>query len=156
MVRVLLISECDFCCVCPHVLCSVVIFLVRCVKLANMNCLLWFGHFILQSVSVFFNSQAFYRSHCLLTYLLNNFWLLGLSFHPKRPWILASLHNGVIQLWDYRMCTLIDKFDEHDGETLNGAQRCLVLISTGTICLAPDMVLSWYLGADSICIVTSE
>ncbi|CAB1326504.1 unnamed protein product [Coregonus sp. 'balchen'] len=40
----------------------------------------------------------------------------GLSFHPKRPWILASLHNGVIQLWDYRMCTLIDKFDEHDGD----------------------------------------
>ena len=40
---------------------------------------------------------------------------LGLSFHPFRPWILASLHNGVIQLWDYRMCTLIDRFDEHDG-----------------------------------------
>ncbi|XP_026472651.1 coatomer subunit alpha [Ctenocephalides felis] len=39
----------------------------------------------------------------------------GLSFHPKRPWILTSLHNGVIQLWDYRMCTLLDKFDEHDG-----------------------------------------
>ncbi|KAF6212403.1 hypothetical protein GE061_012925 [Apolygus lucorum] len=39
----------------------------------------------------------------------------GLSFHPKRPWILASLHSGVIQLWDYRMCTLLDKFDEHDG-----------------------------------------
>uniref|UniRef100_A0A8I3X3K9 Coatomer subunit alpha n=1 Tax=Callithrix jacchus TaxID=9483 RepID=A0A8I3X3K9_CALJA len=37
------------------------------------------------------------------------------GFHPKRPWILTSLHNGVIQLWDYRMCTLIDKFDEHDG-----------------------------------------
>ena len=29
--------------------------------------------------------------------------------------MLASLFNGVIQLWDYRMCTLIDKFDEHDG-----------------------------------------
>ncbi|XP_011503846.1 PREDICTED: coatomer subunit alpha [Ceratosolen solmsi marchali] len=39
----------------------------------------------------------------------------GLSFHSKRPWILASLHNGVIQLWDYRMCTLLEKFDEHDG-----------------------------------------
>lgn len=39
----------------------------------------------------------------------------GLSFHPKRPWILTSLHSGVIQLWDYRMCTLIDKFDEHEG-----------------------------------------
>lgn len=39
----------------------------------------------------------------------------GLSFHPKRPWILASLHSGIIQLWDYRMCTLIDKFEEHEG-----------------------------------------
>lgn len=39
----------------------------------------------------------------------------GLAFHPKRPWILASLHNGCIQLWDYRMEVLIDKFEEHDG-----------------------------------------
>ncbi|XP_010472129.2 PREDICTED: coatomer subunit alpha-2 [Camelina sativa] len=39
----------------------------------------------------------------------------GLSFHPQRPWILASLHSGVIQLWDYRMGTLIDRFDEHEG-----------------------------------------
>lgn len=39
----------------------------------------------------------------------------GLSFHPKRPWILTSLHSGVIQLWDYRMCTLLEKFEEHDG-----------------------------------------
>lgn len=39
----------------------------------------------------------------------------GLSFHPKRPWILASLHNGLIQLWDYRIRTLLDRFDEHDG-----------------------------------------
>ncbi|OIW13247.1 hypothetical protein TanjilG_14180 [Lupinus angustifolius] len=39
----------------------------------------------------------------------------GLSFHTKRPWILASLHSGVIQLWDYRMGTLIDRFEEHDG-----------------------------------------
>ncbi|KAI2519965.1 COPI coat complex subunit alpha [Homo sapiens] len=45
----------------------------------------------------------------------------GLSFHPKRPWILTSLHNGVIQLWDYRMCTLIDKFDEHDGLELQAS-----------------------------------
>jgi hypothetical protein len=22
----------------------------------------------------------------------------GLSFHPKRPWILASLHSGVLQV----------------------------------------------------------
>ncbi|KAF5734159.1 coatomer subunit alpha-1 [Tripterygium wilfordii] len=39
----------------------------------------------------------------------------GLSFHSKRPWILASLHSGVVQLWDYRMGTLIDRFEEHDG-----------------------------------------
>jgi len=39
----------------------------------------------------------------------------GLSFHPIRPWILASLHNGIIQLWDYQMGTLLDRFDEHDG-----------------------------------------
>lgn len=39
----------------------------------------------------------------------------GISFHPKRPWVLSSLHSGVIQLWDYRMCTLLEKFDEHDG-----------------------------------------
>mmetsp|Transcript_1815 Transcript_1815/g.6642 ORF Transcript_1815/g.6642 Transcript_1815/m.6642 type:complete len:1252 (+) Transcript_1815:70-3825(+) len=39
----------------------------------------------------------------------------GLSFHPKRPWILASLHSGVVQLWDFRMGTLLDRFDEHDG-----------------------------------------
>jgi len=39
----------------------------------------------------------------------------GLSFHPKRPWILASLHNGTIQLWDYKMGTLIEKFEEHQG-----------------------------------------
>ncbi|PVV01350.1 hypothetical protein BB560_004233, partial [Smittium megazygosporum] len=39
----------------------------------------------------------------------------GLSFHPKRPWILSSLHNGSIQLWDYRMGTLLDKFEEHEG-----------------------------------------
>lgn len=33
----------------------------------------------------------------------------GLSFHPIRPWILTSLHNGIIQLWDYRMGTLLDR-----------------------------------------------
>jgi len=39
----------------------------------------------------------------------------GLAFHPVRPWVCSSLHNGVIQLWDYRVGTLLDKFEEHDG-----------------------------------------
>jgi len=42
----------------------------------------------------------------------------GLSFHPNRPWILASLHSGEIQLWDYRVGTLVDKYEEHDGNYL--------------------------------------
>lgn len=48
----------------------------------------------------------------------------GLSFHPKRPWILVSLHSGVIQLWDYRMHTLLEKFDEHDGPVRGVAFHC--------------------------------
>lgn len=39
----------------------------------------------------------------------------GLAFHPVRPWVCATLHNGVIQLWDYRVGTVIDRFEEHDG-----------------------------------------
>jgi coatomer protein complex subunit alpha (xenin) len=27
----------------------------------------------------------------------------------------VSLHSSTIQLWDYRMGTLIDRFEEHDG-----------------------------------------
>ncbi|KAK6460717.1 coatomer WD associated region-domain-containing protein [Scheffersomyces coipomensis] len=39
----------------------------------------------------------------------------GVAFHPKRPWVLASLHSSTIQLWDYRMGTLIDRFEDHVG-----------------------------------------
>jgi len=41
----------------------------------------------------------------------------GLSFHKYRPWILASLHNGSINLFDYRASVLIEKFEDHDGKT---------------------------------------
>ena len=34
----------------------------------------------------------------------------GRSFHPKSPWILLSLHGGVIRLWDYRMMALFKGF----------------------------------------------
>ena len=40
----------------------------------------------------------------------------GLSFHKQRPWILASLHNGTINLFDYRAQVLLDKFEEHEGK----------------------------------------
>ncbi|KAH3683652.1 hypothetical protein WICPIJ_005336 [Wickerhamomyces pijperi] len=39
----------------------------------------------------------------------------GVAFHPTRPWVLVSLHSSVIQLWDYRMGTLIDRFEDHEG-----------------------------------------
>lgn len=42
----------------------------------------------------------------------------GLAFHPKRPWILASLHNGTVQIWDYRMGIVVDKYEDHEGKNL--------------------------------------
>lgn len=39
----------------------------------------------------------------------------GVAFHPKRPWVLVALHSSTIQLWDYRMGTLIDRFEDHEG-----------------------------------------
>ena len=39
----------------------------------------------------------------------------GLSFHPVRTWILAALHNGEIQLWDYVMASLVCRFNDHEG-----------------------------------------
>lgn len=39
----------------------------------------------------------------------------GLAFHPTKGWLLASLHNGIIQLWDYDVKTMIDKFEGHQG-----------------------------------------
>ncbi|WBY54487.1 coatomer alpha subunit [Plasmodium yoelii yoelii] len=39
----------------------------------------------------------------------------SISFHPKIELVLAGLHNGTIQLWDYRIGILINKFEEHDG-----------------------------------------
>ena len=39
----------------------------------------------------------------------------GLSFHPTRSWILAALHNGEIQLWDYVMASLVARFNDHEG-----------------------------------------
>lgn len=43
---------------------------------------------------------------------------VGLAFHPTRPLLAASLHNGSVQLWNYQMGTLVDRFDEHDGEQM--------------------------------------
>ncbi|EIN08411.1 coatomer subunit alpha-2 [Punctularia strigosozonata HHB-11173 SS5] len=39
----------------------------------------------------------------------------GLCFHPTQPLLAAALHNGSVQLWNYRMGVLVDRFEEHEG-----------------------------------------
>jgi coatomer protein complex subunit alpha (xenin) len=39
----------------------------------------------------------------------------GISFHNKRPWVLVGLHNGTVQIWDYRTGSMVDRFDDHEG-----------------------------------------
>ena len=48
--------------------------------------------------------------------------LQGLAFHPTQPLLAAALHNGSVQLWNYRMGVLVDRFEEHEGTValLNG------------------------------------
>jgi coatomer subunit alpha len=43
---------------------------------------------------------------------------LGLAFHPTQPLLAATLHNGTVQLWNYRMGVLVDRFEEHEGECI--------------------------------------
>lgn len=59
-------------------------------------------------------SSVFLRKRKLKKNLLNLFYK-GLAFHPTRPLLAASLHNGSVQLWNYQMGTLVDRFDDHDG-----------------------------------------
>ena len=42
----------------------------------------------------------------------------GLAFHPTQPLLAAALHNGSVQLWNYRMGVLVDRFEEHEGTLL--------------------------------------
>lgn len=39
----------------------------------------------------------------------------GIAFHPRRRWVLTSLHSGAIKLWDYGEKVLIDQYEEHKG-----------------------------------------
>jgi coatomer protein complex subunit alpha (xenin) len=39
----------------------------------------------------------------------------GISFHHKLPWVITSLHNGEICLYDYINGILLEKFIEHEG-----------------------------------------
>lgn len=56
-------------------------------------------------------SDAVYLTLSVLTILS----MRGLAFHPTQPLLAASLHNGSVQLWNYRMGVLVDRFEEHEG-----------------------------------------
>ncbi|SCZ99345.1 BZ3500_MvSof-1268-A1-R1_Chr3-1g05959 [Microbotryum saponariae] len=38
----------------------------------------------------------------------------GIAFHPRLTLLAASLHSGSIQLWNFQMGVLVDRFEEHD------------------------------------------
>lgn len=40
----------------------------------------------------------------------------GIAFHPRLTLLAASLHSGSIQLWNFQMGVLVDRFEEHDGK----------------------------------------
>lgn len=39
----------------------------------------------------------------------------GLCFHPNLPWIIATFHNGSVNLYDYSAKRFIHHFEEHVG-----------------------------------------
>ena len=41
----------------------------------------------------------------------------GISFHPTNTWVLTTLHNGVVLIYDYRNGILLDKYEEHEGNS---------------------------------------
>lgn len=43
-------------------------------------------------------TQQSEKSEMLTKFETKSAGIKGVAFHPKRPWVLASLHNGLIQL----------------------------------------------------------
>ena len=39
----------------------------------------------------------------------------GLAFHPRRPWVITSLHSGDIQVYDYELRVPVETYKGHSG-----------------------------------------
>ncbi|KAG5494165.1 hypothetical protein JKF63_02000 [Porcisia hertigi] len=39
----------------------------------------------------------------------------AVALHSSATWVLCGLHNGTVQIWDYRMGTCVDTYTEHVG-----------------------------------------
>ena len=37
-----------------------------------------------------------------------------MDLHPKEPWMLASLYNGNVHIWNYESQTLVKSFEVTD------------------------------------------
>lgn len=53
----------------------------------------------------------------------------GIAFHPRLTLLAASLHSGSIQLWNFQMGVLVDRFEEHDGEFLSPSSHSYWVLS---------------------------
>ena len=57
----------------------------------------------------------------------------GLAFHPTQPLLAASLHNGSVRLWNYRMGVLVDRFEEHEGNSCPISILSVLISSIGPV-----------------------
>ena len=48
----------------------------------------------------------------------------AVALHSSATWVLCGLHNGAVQIWDYRMSTCVDTYTEHVG-AVRGANQPL-------------------------------
>jgi coatomer protein complex subunit alpha (xenin) len=55
--------------------------------------------------------------------------VIGLAFHPTQPLLAAALHNGSVQLWNYRMGVLVDRFEEHEGKVHSNRNDCNIYLT---------------------------
>lgn len=70
----------------------------------------------------------------------------GLAFHPTQPLLAASLHNGSVQLWNYRMGVLVDRFEEHEG--MSRRQLAFTKVSFITYYIEAPSAASQFIRAD--------
>jgi WD40 repeat protein len=68
------------------------------------------------SVSSITNNNSSSSSHLITKFEAKSSRVKGLAFHPTLPWLLAAHHNGTVQIYDYRMGMVVDKYEEHKGK----------------------------------------
>lgn len=65
--------------------------------------------------SISTNNNNNNSSSLIMKYEAKSSRVKGVAFHPTLPWLLAAHHNGAVQIYDYRMGMVVDKYEEHKG-----------------------------------------